>query len=72
MIDADELRDAFQRGEFFLEYLPIISLTDGRCIGAEALTRWQRPDGVVSPLEFIPLMENTPFSSERVTMAFWQ
>lgn len=68
MIKAEELRDAFQRGEFFLEYLPIISLTDGRCIGAEALTRWQRPDGVVSPLDFIPAMENTPFSG---LLTYW-
>lgn len=68
MISADELRDAFQRGEFFLEYLPIVSLSDGRCVGAEALTRWQRPNGVVSPVEFIPVMENTPFSG---LLTYW-
>ncbi len=68
MINADEFLAAFHRREFFLEYLPIISLTDGRCIGAEALTRWKRPNGVVSPLDFIPLMENTPFSG---LLTYW-
>jgi sensor c-di-GMP phosphodiesterase-like protein len=47
MINSDELLDALSRREFFLEYLPTISLSDGRCIGAEALTRWKRPTGVV-------------------------
>jgi len=60
MINPDELLDAFARQEFFLEYLPTISLADGRCVGAEALTRWRRPTGGVSPKDFIPLTENTP------------
>ena len=50
------------QGEFFLEYLPTVSLTDGRCIGAEALIRWRRATGVVPPGDFIPLAENTPLS----------
>lgn len=68
MISADELRDAFRRREFFLEYLPIISSTEGRCIGAEALARWKRPNGVVSPVDFIPFLENTPFSG---LLTYW-
>ena len=50
------------QGEFFLEYLPTVSLTDGRCIGAEALIRWRRATGVVLPGDFIPIAENTPLS----------
>jgi sensor c-di-GMP phosphodiesterase-like protein len=62
MIDLAAIRDGLARGEFFLEYLPTISLTDGRCIGAEALIRWRRATGVVLPGQFIPLVENTPLS----------
>lgn len=68
MINSDELLDALSRREFFLEYLPTISLRDGRCIGAEALTRWKRPTGVVSPVDFIPFMENTPLSG---MLTYW-
>jgi sensor c-di-GMP phosphodiesterase-like protein len=62
MIDAAEIRNGLKRGEFFLEYLPTISLVDGRWIGAEALIRWRRPTGVVPPGEFIPLIERTLLS----------
>ena len=48
---GDQLRLAFQ---------PRISLATGKCIGAEALLRWLHPElGVVSPGEFIPVIENT-------------
>ena len=62
MIDLQSLKDGLDRNELFLEYLPTVSLQDGRCIGAEALVRWRRPAGIVEPLEFIPLAENTPMS----------
>jgi sensor c-di-GMP phosphodiesterase-like protein len=48
--------------EFFLEYLPTISLADGRCTGGEALIRWRRATGVIQPMDFIPLAENTMIS----------
>jgi sensor c-di-GMP phosphodiesterase-like protein len=62
MINVDTIRAGLARGEFFLEYLPTVSLTDGRCLGAEALIRWRRATGVVLPGEFIPVAENTPLS----------
>jgi sensor c-di-GMP phosphodiesterase-like protein len=62
MITVDEIQAGLTREEFFLEYLPTISLADGRCVGAEALARWRRPSGVVPPLEFIPVIEKTPIS----------
>jgi sensor c-di-GMP phosphodiesterase-like protein len=62
MITLDSMRFGLARGEFFLEYLPTIALADGRCTGAEVLIRWRRPTGVVPPMEFIPLAENTPLS----------
>ncbi|MDQ1520444.1 MAG: hypothetical protein QOI55_1517, partial [Actinomycetota bacterium] len=55
-----ELHQALQRGEFCLFFQPIVSLDEGRCIGAEALVRWQHPRrGLVAPTEFIGLAEET-------------
>jgi EAL domain-containing protein (putative c-di-GMP-specific phosphodiesterase class I) len=68
MIRFDAIRDGLAQGEFFLEYLPIVSLADGRCAGAEALTRWRRPSGVVPPGEFIHLIEGTHLSG---MLTYW-
>jgi sensor c-di-GMP phosphodiesterase-like protein len=62
MITASEVKVALDADDLFLEYLPIVSLTDGRCVGAEALIRWQRGPEVVPPMQFIPLIEHTPLS----------
>ena len=56
----NDLRDAFARGEFRLYYQPVLRLSDGVVVGAEALLRWRHPDlGEVSPTQFIPLAEET-------------
>ena len=56
----NQLRHAVDRGEFVLHYQPIIDLESGRVAGAEALLRWNHPvDGIVSPIKFIPLAEET-------------
>lgn len=68
MIDLDEISAGLARGEFFLEYLPTVSLEDGTCVGAEALVRWRRPSGIVQPDDFIPLVENTPVSG---LLTYW-
>ena len=55
-----DLRRALGRDEFRLHYQPIISLETWRISGFEALLRWQHPEhGVISPLTFIPLAEET-------------
>lgn len=55
-----ELEIAIRRREFLVHYQPIMELPGGRCVGAEALLRWQRPDGEwVSPEMFIPLAEHS-------------
>jgi EAL domain-containing protein (putative c-di-GMP-specific phosphodiesterase class I) len=58
-LTADLRRAAF-RGEFVLEYQPTVDLVTGRPTGMEALIRWRHPErGVVTPLEFVPLAEET-------------
>ncbi|MFP4181317.1 MAG: putative bifunctional diguanylate cyclase/phosphodiesterase [Thiohalospira sp.] len=55
-----ELHRAVSDDEFFLDYQPQFRLSDGPMTGVEALLRWHHPErGVVSPAEFIPLLEDT-------------
>lgn len=54
-----ELLHALNKGHLFLLYQPVFDLTDGTCVGTEALLRWQHEDGkVVSPDLFIPFAED--------------
>ncbi|MFD5558538.1 putative bifunctional diguanylate cyclase/phosphodiesterase [Streptomyces sp. NPDC127068] len=54
------LPTALERGEFFIEYQPLVQLGDGSVSGAEALVRWSHPQhGVLGPDRFIPLAERT-------------
>lgn len=67
--DLDTIRAALERREFFLTYLPTVSLRDGRCVGAEALIRWRRWGNVVVDAEhFIPLTDQTPLSG---AITYW-
>ncbi len=51
---------ALERGEFFIEYQPLVHLGDGSVHGAEALVRWSHPQhGVLGPDRFISLAEHT-------------
>lgn len=53
-----ELVGAVQREQFELYYQPKVTLLDGRVASMEALIRWHHPElGMVSPLEFIPILE---------------
>jgi diguanylate cyclase (GGDEF)-like protein/PAS domain S-box-containing protein len=54
-----ELRKALDQGEFRVHYQPIVSLKTGKITGFEALSRWQRSEGLVSPADFIPVAEET-------------
>ena len=54
------LRRALERGEFLLHYQPKVGARGEGVVGAEALIRWQHPEmGLVSPMQFIPLAEET-------------
>lgn len=55
-----ELPRAIDNGEMSVHYQPIFELASGRITGCEALLRWTHPGlGPVSPLEFIPLAEES-------------
>ena len=57
---TNELRDALAAGQFRVYYQPIVELATCRIVKAEALIRWQHPElGMISPLQFIPLAEET-------------
>ena len=57
---AAALRHAIQRRGFSLAYQPVVSLADGRIVGAEALLRWEHPEwGSLAPARFITVAEET-------------
>ncbi|MDP9899884.1 EAL domain-containing protein [Variovorax ginsengisoli] len=63
---AADFRYALQSPQVFMQYQPIVDLRSGRCIGAEALMRWQRGKRMVPPDHFIAAAEKAGFI-ERVT-----
>lgn len=68
-----DLRKALERGEFRLHYQPIVSLQDSSLKGFEALIRWIHPRlGMVSPLDFIPLAEDTGLIIPIGRWVLWQ
>ena len=54
------LRRALERSELSLAYQPLINVADRSIRGFEALLRWNSPEfGAVSPVDFIPVAEET-------------
>ena len=56
----NKLRQAVRGAQFTLYYQPQVDLETRSIVGLEALLRWQSPDlGLVPPLKFVPLLEDT-------------
>ncbi len=65
----NRIEHGLSKNEFMLFYQPKVTLDERRLVGAEALIRWQHPErGLLSPLEFLPLIENTEV---EIAMGEW-
>jgi diguanylate cyclase (GGDEF)-like protein len=61
----NDLRSAFQSGDFQIYYQPKVELASGMIIGVEALLRWQHATrGWIAPDIFIPVAEETGLIAE--------
>ena len=71
-----QLRKALEAGDFRVHYQPIVLLASGEIEGFEALSRWQRADGLVPPADFIPIASETglilPMNRELLRQACTQ
>jgi PAS domain S-box-containing protein len=71
-----DLRRALEAAEFRIHYQPIVSLVSGNIVGFEALTRWQRPEGMLPPAEFMGVATETglilPMNRELLRQACFQ
>ena len=69
----NKLRDALEKQQFVMHYQPKVDLATGVLCGLEGLIRWNDPDGgLISPQEFIPLLEETGMIVEAGRWAFHQ
>jgi diguanylate cyclase (GGDEF)-like protein/PAS domain S-box-containing protein len=65
----EDIKRALERGEFFLEFQPVIDLTHRELLGVEALVRWNHPEqGLIMPGAFIPTAEE---SGQIVELGRW-
>jgi sensor c-di-GMP phosphodiesterase-like protein len=68
MVTTADVALAMDHNELFVEYQPVIRLSDGRCVGAEALVRWRRDGRVLMPADFLRCVFSTPLSGR---LTYW-
>jgi diguanylate cyclase (GGDEF)-like protein/PAS domain S-box-containing protein len=69
----NKLRQALENGEFVLHYQPKVELENRTLVGVEALLRWSSPElGLVAPLKFVHLLEETGLIQEVGSWAIKQ
>jgi EAL domain-containing protein (putative c-di-GMP-specific phosphodiesterase class I)/GGDEF domain-containing protein len=60
-----DLRHAIGRKQLDMVFQPVVDLSMGRLVGAEALLRWRHPEaGMISPSRFIPILEDADLIDE--------
>jgi predicted signal transduction protein with EAL and GGDEF domain len=65
----EDINRALARGEFFIEFQPVVDLKNRELLGIEALVRWNHPEqGLVMPGAFIPTAEE---SGQIVELGRW-
>jgi sensor c-di-GMP phosphodiesterase-like protein len=68
MVTMADVSLAMDQHELFVEYQPVIQLSDGSCVGAEALVRWRRGGTTLMPSEFLRAVSKTPLSGR---LTYW-
>ena len=58
-VTESDLKRGFKKGEFVFYYQPEFDLKTGKIVAVEALLRWNAPNTIVPPNEFIPVLENS-------------
>ncbi len=72
ILGATDFRRALNNNEFVFYYQPEWDLKTGRVMGVEALIRWESPNGIIPPMEFIPMLEKTGLINEFTPFLFNQ
>lgn len=68
----DDMVRAMENSEFVMYLQPKYSISTGKIIGAEALTRWIHPEkGMIAPVDFIPIFEKNGFIL-RLDQYIWE
>lgn len=70
---SGDVEQGFERGEFVLQFQPIVELATGRLVDVEGLLRWRHPDrGLLTPADFLELVEGIGHRSVMDEVVFDQ